>query len=60
MEKAEERLFKNFERPPFAPTYFPTEEEFRDPIAFIAKIKGDAEKFGIVKIKPPPVFLPSL
>lgn len=44
-----------FRTPPSAPVFEPTEEEFKDPLAFIAKIRPIGEQFGIVKIKPPPV-----
>lgn len=44
-----------FEVPPEAPVFEPTEEEFLDPLAFINKIRPVAEKYGICKIKPPPV-----
>ena len=55
MEKSLERYYTKFERPPFAPTYFPTEDEFADPISFVVKIKPDAEKYGLAKIVPPSV-----
>jgi len=37
-----------------APTFTPTEEEFKDPAAYIAKITPVGRKFGILKVKPPP------
>jgi histone demethylase JARID1 len=44
-----------FRPPPPAPTYCPSIGEFKDPLAYIAKIRPEAEKYGICKIKPPPV-----
>lgn len=44
-----------FISPPEAPVFEPTDEEFQDPLAYIAKIRPYAEKTGICKIRPPPV-----
>ncbi|MEQ2157409.1 hypothetical protein GOODEAATRI_001545 [Goodea atripinnis] len=44
-----------FKPPPECPVFEPSWEEFRDPYAFINKIRPIAEKTGICKVRPPPV-----
>lgn len=41
-----------------APTFYPTEKEFQDPLEYIEKIGNRAEQFGICKIVPPNTFKP--
>lgn len=43
---------------PDAPTYYPTEEQFADPCAYIASIAPEAVDFGICKIVPPKGWAP--
>ncbi|KAL5098856.1 hypothetical protein RYX36_003183 [Vicia faba] len=38
---------------PSAPVFYPTEDEFKDPLEFIYKIRPVAEPFGICRIVPP-------
>lgn len=38
---------------PTGPVYYPTQDEFRDPLEFLEKIRPEAEQFGICKIVPP-------
>lgn len=47
-----------FYPPPEAPVFEPDEEEFADPLGYIAKIRPIAEKAGICKVRPPPYWQP--
>jgi len=38
---------------PPAPCFYPSEEEFTDPLAYVASIRAKAEPFGICRIRPP-------
>jgi histone demethylase JARID1 len=42
-----------------APTYRPTAEQFKDPVAYMQSIREEAQQFGIVKIVPPDTWNPS-
>ena len=45
---------------PYAPVFFPTVQEMEgNPLTYIAKIQGVAEKYGICKIVPPAGWNPS-
>jgi len=46
-----------FYSPPLAPTFYPTVEEFLNLLTYIAKIRPEAEKYGICKVKPPKVII---
>ena len=53
-----ERYFPKMEEfipPPEAPVFQPTHEEFKDPVAYITKIRPVVVNTGICKIRPPPV-----
>ncbi|XP_067135664.1 uncharacterized protein [Centruroides vittatus] len=41
-----------------APVFYPSQEDFLDPLEYIKKIQPEAEKFGICKIVPPAQFKP--
>lgn len=43
---------------PEAPTFYPTIEEFKDPLAYIDKIRSIGERAGICKIVPPAEWKP--
>jgi histone demethylase JARID1 len=43
---------------PTAPRYFPTEEQFQDPLAFVQAIRAEAEPYGICSIRPPASWAP--
>jgi hypothetical protein len=44
---------------PDALVFYPTAEEFMDPLIYIQKIRSEAEQYGICKIVPPPEWNPS-
>jgi len=44
---------------PNAPSYYPSEEEFRDPMEYMRKIAPEGSKYGIVKIVPPESWQPT-
>lgn len=39
-----------------APTFYPSEEDFKDPLEYFEIIKPVAQKFGICRVVPPPSF----
>ncbi|XP_048156236.1 lysine-specific demethylase 5A isoform X3 [Corvus hawaiiensis] len=47
------RYAAEFVPPPECPVFEPSWEEFSDPLGFIGRIRGLAEKTGICKIRPP-------
>lgn len=48
---------EGFIPPPEAPVFQPSIEEFKDPVAYISKIRPVVVNTGICKIRPPPVSL---
>uniref|UniRef100_A0A182NNM3 [histone H3]-trimethyl-L-lysine(4) demethylase n=1 Tax=Anopheles dirus TaxID=7168 RepID=A0A182NNM3_9DIPT len=47
-----------FNVPPEAPVFEPSEEDFKNPLVYINKIRPMAEKYGICKIRPPSSWQP--
>ncbi|XP_050375974.1 lysine-specific demethylase JMJ17 [Argentina anserina] len=43
---------------PSAPVFYPSEDEFRDPLEYIYKIRAEAEPYGICRIVPPESWKP--
>ncbi|KAF2754810.1 PLU-1-domain-containing protein [Pseudovirgaria hyperparasitica] len=43
-----------------APTYYPTEKEWEDPLAYVMSVAPEASKYGIMKVIPPDTWLPDL
>lgn len=41
-----------------APVYCPTVQEWKNPIQYIKRIRAEAEKYGICKVRSPPTFNP--
>jgi hypothetical protein len=58
MEKKCAGWYRNFKSPPESKTYYPTEAEFSDPISYVETIRAEGEKYGVVKVVPPPSFRP--
>lgn len=44
---------------PDAPVFYPTEDEFRDPMEYMRTIAAEGSKHGIVKIVPPKSWNPT-
>lgn len=41
-----------------APTFYPSEEDFKDPLEYFKIVKPVAQKYGICRVVPPPSFKP--
>lgn len=50
MEKKCANWYRNFKPPPESKVYYPTEEEFSDPITYVEKIREEGEKYGVIKV----------
>ena len=46
---------ENYSSPPDAPVFYPTYDEFADPLEYIEKIRPIASRAGLCKIIPPKV-----
>ena len=51
--KRKETICPSLEKTNDSPVFHPSEEEFKDPAAYIKRIRCDAEKFGVCVIVPP-------
>jgi histone demethylase JARID1 len=49
--------FENYSSPSEAPVFYPTCDEFADPLEYIEKIRPIASRAGLCKIIPPKVNL---
>ncbi|XP_055921971.1 lysine-specific demethylase 5-like [Eupeodes corollae] len=47
-----------FLKPPECPIFRPNEDEFKNPLTYISKIRPIAERYGIAKILPPKTWTP--
>ncbi|XP_055857756.1 lysine-specific demethylase lid-like [Episyrphus balteatus] len=47
-----------FLKPPECPIFRPNEDEFKNPLTYISKIRPIAERYGIAKILPPKMWTP--
>jgi len=56
--KRKETICPSLEKTNDSPVFHPSEEEFRDPAAYIKRIRCDAEKFGVCVIVPPESWKP--
>ena len=36
------------------PVYHPSPEQFQDPMAYIASVRSEAERYGMCRVVPPP------
>lgn len=39
-----------------APTFYPSEDDFKDPLEYFEIVRPIAQKFGICRVVPPPSF----
>ena len=46
---------ENYSSPPEAPVFYPTCDEFADPLEYVEKIRPIASRAGLCKIIPPKV-----